>query len=177
MAVPASTTSAAHRHSHLASRTCRAVRISIPVQDSLPLTDVADKPAPGPLEPARTELANGARAEVHLGWLTGPPRYSGGLLRSAPDRTDLRASGCKRRAIRAAQIGTARVLFIPPVSLSVMLEWCRGRSEQPDPAAPQRPGPQPPLLPRCPRPGRLPAVRPAGRPRAGVLPRPGAARG
>ena len=45
--------------------------MSIPVQDSLPLTDVADKPAPGPLEPARTELANGARAEVHLGWLTG----------------------------------------------------------------------------------------------------------
>ena len=41
--------------------------MSIPVQDSLPLTDVADKPAPGPLEPARTELANGARADVHAG--------------------------------------------------------------------------------------------------------------
>ena len=45
--------------------------MSIPVQDSLPLTDVADKPAPGPLEPERTELANGVRADVHPGWLTG----------------------------------------------------------------------------------------------------------
>jgi hypothetical protein len=41
--------------------------------------------------------------------------------------------------------GTARVLFNLPASLTVMLEWWRGRSEQPDPAAPRRPGPQPPL--------------------------------
>jgi hypothetical protein len=37
----------------------------------------------------------------------------------------------------------ARSLFSPSVSLSVMLQWWRGRPEQPDPAAPQRPGPQP----------------------------------
>jgi hypothetical protein len=43
--------------------------MSVPVQDSLP--DLADRPASGPLEPERTELANGVRADVHLGWLTG----------------------------------------------------------------------------------------------------------
>ena len=43
--------------------------MSVPVRDSLP--DLADKPALGPLEPERAELANGARADVHLGWLTG----------------------------------------------------------------------------------------------------------
>jgi len=43
--------------------------MSVPVQDSLP--DLADKPASDPLEPERTELANGMRADVHLGWLTG----------------------------------------------------------------------------------------------------------
>jgi len=43
--------------------------MSVPVQDSLP--DLADKPASDPLEPERTELANGVRADVHLGWLTG----------------------------------------------------------------------------------------------------------
>jgi hypothetical protein len=39
---------------------CRAVRMSVPVQDWLP--DLADKPASGPLEPERAGLANGARA-------------------------------------------------------------------------------------------------------------------
>jgi hypothetical protein len=39
--------------------------------------------------------------------------------------------------------GSVRVLVSPPVSLKVTLEWWRGRSEQPDPAAPRRPGPQP----------------------------------
>ena len=34
--------------------------------------------------------------------------------------------------------GSARVLVNLPVSLNVMLEWWRGRSEQPDPAAPQQ---------------------------------------
>ncbi|HMI25532.1 MAG TPA: hypothetical protein VK594_13670 [Streptosporangiaceae bacterium] len=43
--------------------------MSVPVQDSLP--DLADKPASGPLEPEQTELANGVRADVHPGWLTG----------------------------------------------------------------------------------------------------------
>jgi hypothetical protein len=43
--------------------------MSVPVQDSLP--DLADKPASDPLEPERTELANGARAGVQRGWLTG----------------------------------------------------------------------------------------------------------
>jgi hypothetical protein len=43
--------------------------VSVPVQDSLP--DLADKPASGPLEPERTDLANGVRADVHPGWLTG----------------------------------------------------------------------------------------------------------
>jgi hypothetical protein len=46
--------------------------MSVPVQGSLP--DLADKPASGPLEPERTELANGARADAHLGWLTGRRR-------------------------------------------------------------------------------------------------------
>jgi hypothetical protein len=64
--------------------------MSVPVQDSPP--DLADKPASGPPEPEQTELANGVRADVHPGWLTGPPTYPGGLLRSAPDRTDLHAS-------------------------------------------------------------------------------------
>jgi len=40
-----------------------------------------------------------------------------------------------------------------------MLKWWRGRSEQPDPAAARRPGPQPPLLSRFARPGHLPGVR------------------
>jgi hypothetical protein len=70
--------------------------MSVPVQDSLP--DLADRPASGPLEPERTELANGVRADGHPGWLTGPPTYSGDLLRSAPARTDLRTSGWKRRS-------------------------------------------------------------------------------
>ena len=39
--------------------------MSVPVQDSLP--DLADRPASGPLEPEWTELANGARADVHAG--------------------------------------------------------------------------------------------------------------
>ena len=43
--------------------------MSVPVQDSLP--DPADRPASGPLEPERTELANGVRADAHPGWLTG----------------------------------------------------------------------------------------------------------
>ena len=43
--------------------------MSVPVQDWLP--DLADRPASGPLEPERTELANRARADVHAGWLTG----------------------------------------------------------------------------------------------------------
>jgi hypothetical protein len=43
--------------------------MSVPVQDSLP--HLADKPASGPLEPERTELATGVRADVHAGWLTG----------------------------------------------------------------------------------------------------------
>ncbi len=43
--------------------------MSVPVQDSLP--DLADKPTSDPLAPERTELANGGRADVHLGWLTG----------------------------------------------------------------------------------------------------------
>ena len=43
--------------------------MSVPVQDWLP--DLADRPASGPLEPERTELANGVRAVVHAGWLTG----------------------------------------------------------------------------------------------------------
>jgi hypothetical protein len=54
--------------------------MSVPVHDPPP--DLADKPAPGPLQPERTELANGVRADAP-GWLTGPPAYSGGLLRSA----------------------------------------------------------------------------------------------
>jgi hypothetical protein len=29
------------------------------------------QPASGPLEPEQTDLANGVRAGVHLGWLTG----------------------------------------------------------------------------------------------------------
>jgi len=41
----------------------------------------------------------------------------------------------------------------------------RGRTEQPDPAAARRLGPQPPLLPWPAGPGRLPGVRPAGRSR------------
>jgi hypothetical protein len=32
-----------------------------------------------------------------------------------------------------------RAFSLPPASLNVMLEWLRGRSEQPDPAAPPRP--------------------------------------
>jgi len=43
--------------------------MSVPVQDSLP--DLADKPASRPPDPERTELANGVRADVHPGWLTG----------------------------------------------------------------------------------------------------------
>ena len=43
--------------------------MSVPVQDWLP--DLADRPASGPLEPERTELANRARADAHAGWLTG----------------------------------------------------------------------------------------------------------
>ena len=61
--------------------------MSVPVQDLLP--DLADKPASGPLEPEQTDLANGVRADVPPGWQTGSATYSGGLLRSAPDRTDL----------------------------------------------------------------------------------------
>lgn len=37
----------------------------------LSLPDLADKPASGPLEPEQTDLANGVRAGVHAGWLTG----------------------------------------------------------------------------------------------------------
>jgi hypothetical protein len=44
--------------------------MSVPARDSLP--DLAAKPASGPLEPERAELTNGARADMHLGWLTGP---------------------------------------------------------------------------------------------------------
>src|SRR6478672_6740289 len=58
-----------------------------------------------------------------------------------------------------------------------MLKWWRGGSEQPDPAAAQRPGPQPPLLPRRTGPGHLPGVRPPGGSRRRVLPQPGIARG
>jgi hypothetical protein len=36
--------------------------MSVPAQDSLP--DLADKPAPGPLDPERTGLANGTRAHA-----------------------------------------------------------------------------------------------------------------
>jgi hypothetical protein len=43
--------------------------MGVPLQDSLP--DLADKPASDPLEPERTDLANGARAGVQRGWLTG----------------------------------------------------------------------------------------------------------
>ena len=68
----------------------------VPVQDPLP--DLTDKPTPDPLEPERTELASGIRAAcTSAGW-RGPPTYYGGLLKSAPDRTDLRASGYKRRS-------------------------------------------------------------------------------
>jgi len=48
--------------------------MSVPVQDWLP--DLADRPASGPLEPERTELANRARADVHAGWLTGSAEVS-----------------------------------------------------------------------------------------------------
>ena len=55
--------------------------------------------------------------------------------------------------------------------------WRGGRFEQPDPAAPRRPGPQPSFLSRRTGPGGLPGVRPSRGSGAGVLPRPGIARG
>src|SRR5690348_8858729 len=91
----------------------------VPVQDPLP--DLTDKPTPDPLEPERTELASGIRAAcTSAGW-RGPPTYYGGLLKSAPDRTDLRASGYKRRSnmSRAERRQCARSPW-PSISLSVM---------------------------------------------------------
>jgi hypothetical protein len=48
--------------------------------------------------------------------------------------------------------------------------WCGG-VEQPDPAAPRRPGPKPPVLPGCAGLGGLPGVRRAGRSGGGLLSR------
>jgi hypothetical protein len=81
--------------------------MSVPARDSLP--DLADKPASGPLEPQRTELTNGARADMHLGWLTGsvgasrrlaenprqiepicaPQAISAEAIQAAPNQADL----------------------------------------------------------------------------------------
>ncbi len=64
-----------------------------------------------------------------------------------------------------------------PASLIVMLKHRRGRSEQPDPPAAQRPDRSRRFYPRHAGPGYLPGVRLPGRSRGGVLPRPGIARG
>ncbi|MFI5064025.1 MAG: hypothetical protein ACHP9Z_08615 [Streptosporangiales bacterium] len=48
--------------------------MSVPAQDSLP--DPADNPASGPLEPERTELANGARRSA--------PQLANGVRRRIP---------------------------------------------------------------------------------------------
>ena len=74
MAVTASTTDSEHNRlcslpqSSGVQDLCRAVRMSVPVQDSLP--DLADSRRPAHWR-EQTDLANGVRADVYPGWLPG----------------------------------------------------------------------------------------------------------
>jgi len=85
--------------------------MSVPVQDSLPDRRTGRRPArwsrSGPSSPTAC-----GRTRTPAGW-QGPPTYSGGLLRSAPDRTDLRASGYERRSntSRAERTLSSRTLW------------------------------------------------------------------
>jgi hypothetical protein len=110
---------------------------------------------PSPRRPIRYSLGvEGNRTAC--GHPTRPARWRGRGRRAAvrpPPFTSQNTPLCAATATQPPRSlgehigGSVRVLVSPPGSLSVMLEWWRGRSEQSDPAAPQRPGPQPPLLP------------------------------
>jgi len=75
--------------------------MSVPARDWLP--DLADKPASGPLEPQRTELTNGARADMHPGWLTG----SAGASRRLAENPRQIEPICAPQAISAEAIRAA----------------------------------------------------------------------